>query len=1011
MNATCDIETLGNHVRVSSPGRSTTTNLRPLSHRSLERLPWEVFQEYITFSCKENLSYHFPLLIFIVYDTSLLIYPSRSDAVADPIPISQINGHNTLSLQYYPDLERQWHIASQLTGTVLSRPEVKDQDVVSSSAAIIKSYDTPLQDEHIAFIRLAVSLLSNAHVDPQVDDMLVRLCLNSRNLAPLKRLLGQDLPSVQAFSERLLFSAVTSCNIALVKFLIISGVDPFAIRSDGTGWDSGLTKAVRTGDSGVVRAVLNVTEYSHPRDRKTTSFKKRAHWSAKGALYLAVSQNNVEVLQALYDGLPPSIFRTAALMEAQSIISTASSNGLSEIVTFILSHIQHTDEFCKRAHCIALSGAVEGGQLHLAQYLVNHGVDVNSTTRQTVKSGLRKFMYGPKYSDESSVLCIAAITGHTNMVKFLIERGADPNLRYLGPHPLGIAIHQGFNDIVRILLEAGANPNKQLYRADRKGTLRLMLPLELAAEIGSSAIFFLLVDHGAKMDPTNPVLHRVLRSALVGRSRDIFDFVLDSHPWSITAAGEESFHVAIKFLDRDIIQRFLKSGARPCNPQVLLLGTLRGDMELVQYLVYEIEAHCGDLPTSFGVMGMVLAARLGDLGLLRFFLHRGVNPYDTITEEDQTHQCRGCGEQTSCASSLLAEEQPSPGSSALSEILIPRGSGEPNRVKCCKFLLDNCTKRSSSFHWTKAYLYQKALSIALSKAIEYGYVDLIDTIYISTASYCTKYDYHTSPLAAAAKIRSISLVEKMLLDNSKRETPDDDFEEALDDALALAIDHGITRREEETSYLSTTTLTIVRLLLLKGANPNSHRLNGSLYKAVELGDVELIKLLLAHDARAHGVGWPRQNPIHLASRQGNIEVLKVLLGAGDDQRQRQSIPHTATALLFAADRGRLDAVLHLLKILTDAYGQYLNRHYRRAIYGAWQSGHDALARTICSFLEERFEQSSDWNVEKIIRHVLNESGDRISDIGGSAKDNAGEMAARTVSEVISPEDEETDSDW
>ena len=201
------------------------------------------------------------------------------------------------------------------------------------------------------------------------------------------------------------------------------------------------------------------------------------------------------------------------------------------------------------------------------------------------------------------------------------------------------------------------------------------------------------------------------------------------------------------------------------------------------------------------------------------------------------------------------------------------------------------------------------------------------------------------------------------------------------------------------------------MLLLKGANPNSHRLNSSLYKAVELGDVELIKLLLAHDARAHGVVWPRQNPIHLASRQGNIEVLKVLLGAGDDQRQRRSIPHTATALLFAADRGRLDAVLHLLKIFTDAYGQYLDRHYRRAIYRAWQSGHDALARTICSFLEERFKQPSDWNMEKIIRHVLNESADRVPDSGGSAKDNAGEMAARTVSEVISSEYEETDSDW
>jgi ankyrin repeat protein len=932
------------------------------------------------------------------------------DAFADSRPISPINERNEKLLHGYPGFKRQWNIAARLTRTVPPQTVDEDQEAVSTPTTVIKSHAAPHQNAHFTFIQLAVLLLSNGHVDPQVDNILVRLCLDPRNLATVKNLLGQDLHSTQAFSEKLFFPAVASCNITLVEFLMRSGVDPFAIRSDGIGWDSGLTKAVRTGNSGVVRAVLDVFKHSHGCKKNTTSFKKRADWSAKAALYLAVSQSNGEVLEALFNGLPSDIFRTAALMEAQAIIYTASTYGLTEIVLFILSHTSHSPGFCKRAHYATLSmfGAVEGGQLHLAKYLVDHGVNVNLTTHDIVRSDLCEIMGTPTGSNQTSALCIAVLAEQTEMVEFLLQRGADPNLRYPGPHALGIAIHQGFTGIVSILLKVGANPNAKFYG---KGSSRIISPLQLAAEIGSSAIFFLLLNNGAKMDCTPPVQNLMLHSALVGRSRDILDYILDSHPWPLTAGTQENFHLAISFLDRDIIQNFVNSGAKPCNPQVLILGTLKGDVPFIQYLVSEIEAHCGSLPESLGVMGMTLAARLGNFELLNFYENRGVIPYSAITimAEGPIDRCPGCDEQISCTSALLVEAQLRAGSSALSEVLTSKGSGELNRVRCCKFLLNSCAKRWRSLFFT--YMHQKAHSIALCKAIEYGYTDVIDTLYSSTESYCKKYDYHISPLAAAAKVRSIPLVEKMLFDNSKREKKDDHFEEALGDALVLAIGHDTAGREGETPDLSPATLTIVRMLLLKGADPNRHRSNGSLYSAVNQGDVELIKLLLANNAHAHGVGWHGQNPIHLAGRQGDIEVLKILLGDGDYQRQRQAIPYAATALLFAADNGRLDAVVYLLRLLTDAYGQHLNRHYQRAIYGSWQNGHDALARTICSFLEERFRQADSWNVENSIRHVLNESGYCVPDTADSAEDSAGDTASEITSETISSDDEETDDEW
>src|SRR3546814_16131866 len=95
-------------------------------------------------------------------------------------------------------------------------------------------------------------------------------------------------------------------------------------------------------------------------------------------------------------------------------------------------------------------------------------------------------------------LGMATHFGNEDIVRFLLEKGADPNAHSkngYNVYPLHAAIGSGFDGIAKILIEAGGEVN--VLQTSRTS------PLHLAAQTGHIDLIILLLENGARVDIKN----------------------------------------------------------------------------------------------------------------------------------------------------------------------------------------------------------------------------------------------------------------------------------------------------------------------------------------------------------------------------------------------------------------------------------------------------------------------------------------------------------------------------
>lgn len=234
--------------------------------------------------------------------------------------------------------------------------------------------------------------------------------------------------------------------------------------------------------------------------------------SSASIVRMASHLGHVRVFRALLDA-NPSLFH-AKFDDGWTSLSTAIHRNQVEMVRLILEQNVDPNTICQGRTPLNYAAAHSSSVISMA--LLEHGAAVDGTS-----------------VNQMAALHRAAILGHVEVVKTLLEADANPNLvDVTGKTALHYACSKGHVEIIKILLDHKANP--ELYDIEER------TPFVLAAEQGEVDVVKLLLETTTLeifSDCHKLILHAAMRS---GRPA-LIQMLLDSAAFNIQAKDRDGF--------------------------------------------------------------------------------------------------------------------------------------------------------------------------------------------------------------------------------------------------------------------------------------------------------------------------------------------------------------------------------------------------------------------------------------------------------------------------------------
>ncbi len=248
--------------------------------------------------------------------------------------------------------------------------------------------------------------------------------------------------------------------------------------------------------------------------------------------------------------------------------------------------------------------------------------------------------YVTYYIGSGAPLRNAAARGHIEIVKLLLERGADLDLPEEGIAPYGhalySAVYNGQYEIAKLLLERGAYPNPPVESSADALSIALMNKDEKMAELlcsyGAARSVDILsyygdVETAAAIFAVNPELaddpHALSQAA--GNGHEAFVLLMLHHQPDLAK------RVSGDAKTRELSEFLFERGANPNNADWLGITPLHqfarsGNIEKAAlFLDHGADFHARDEDICSTPLGW--AAKSGKLQMVEFFLERGAPPY------------------------------------------------------------------------------------------------------------------------------------------------------------------------------------------------------------------------------------------------------------------------------------------------------------------------------------------------------------------------------------------------
>ncbi len=233
-------------------------------------------------------------------------------------------------------------------------------------------------------------------------------------------------------NPEMLFSALDQGNLETIRRLVDQGVDIHS-RSRG-GWTP-LMYASLSGNLEIARFLLEQGVDVNAYDEEG--------WTA---LMLATGQGYLDLVYLLME---QGANVNAQNQESLTALMIAAEQNNLDIARFLVQQGAELNGYEQISHLTPLMWAVEEGHFELAEFLLQSGANVNVQNP-----------YG------STALTVAIIKDRTEIVKMLLDFGADFSNSKDDWTPLRLAVLEGNRKILELLIRHGAD----LHETDSEGT-------------------------------------------------------------------------------------------------------------------------------------------------------------------------------------------------------------------------------------------------------------------------------------------------------------------------------------------------------------------------------------------------------------------------------------------------------------------------------------------------------------------------------------------------------------